>query len=70
MESLSVRWFLNRKICRRIGTYTTFTLFAEGDNATVLDILARTSWDKKNLNELGKKYDDDMDNEKVKYRVE
>jgi hypothetical protein len=45
-------------------------LFAEGDNATVLDILARTSWDKKNLNELGKKYDDDMDNEKVKYRVE
>ncbi|CAB3986629.1 annexin A6-like [Paramuricea clavata] len=36
----------------------------EGDNATVLDIIAQNSWDKKNLDELVEKYDSDPNNEK------
>ena len=44
--------------------------FIEGDNATVLDIIAQTSWDRKSLDELVKKFDSDPNNEKVLLWIE
>ena len=50
-----------------IFIFPSIMLLTEGDNATALDIIAQTSWDKKNLDELVGKYDSDTNNEKVQY---
>ena len=53
-----------------IVVWNMLHFFIEGDNATVLDIIAQTSWDRKSLDELVKKFDSDPNNEKVLLWIE